>query len=116
MFGESQTYRHDLPLFQQLGLQPFENLPRTELVKVGTVTLGTVAIIDVSVECWPAQFWKFEIHLKDPKRLLVLTTGSGSLGDFWPIVEKFASGMISVDEIKMKVGNRERGFTSHDTN
>lgn len=100
-FDTANTYDEDLPLFLQLGLSPFKVKAHAD-VNCGTVRIGTRAIVDVSAHCMPAQFWTFVIHLKQPKRRLTLSTGSGLLSEYWPIIEKFADGMIAVDEYLRK--------------
>lgn len=74
--------------------------------------LGQVVVEDgeggtVTVEYMdmPARFWRFTITTNhwdseagryDGVDTLVLTTGSGRLGEYLPIAERFASGMLAV--------------------
>lgn len=55
--------------------------------------------IKVYVICMPAKFWKFEIETPDGQKW-ELTTGSGTIADYWPIALKFSEGMISAKRIQ----------------
>lgn len=55
---------------------------------------------DVLVEVMPmpARFWRFTITpLKKDVQAVTLSTGSGSLLDYWPTVVLFAGGMMHAD-------------------
>jgi hypothetical protein len=93
-FYAADTYERDLPLFKQLGLTPFEGNVDQKRFKVGTVFIHG-GKVDVFVTCFPAMFWRFEIADSSGKKS-VMRTGSGTLSEYWPIVEKIVSGMISV--------------------
>ncbi len=90
------TYSWDESLFNRLGLSHFKDAPHAEYLKVGRVELDDGAYVDVSVQCWPAQFWKFKIHSTDPERDITLATGSGTLTDYWNAARQIAEGMIVI--------------------
>lgn len=89
----SGTYSHDRPLFGTLGLRTFSRAG-TDWLDVGTVELET-ASVKIEVYCAPAQFWRFTITPKaEDVQAGVLTSGSGSLGEYWPSVVQWATGML----------------------
>jgi len=97
LFGDVlyRTYTWDLPLFAELGLTPFGEAPHGVTFEVGRVHLEAGEAI-VSVVCFPAQFWTFDIYPAggtDGQRVR-LETGSGALGTYWPIALKFLEGMV----------------------
>lgn len=95
-----RTYTWDLPLFKELGLQPFEKALHGEQFEVGRVRLDA-GEITVSVTCVPEQFWAFDIFPADGDgHPIHLITGSGSLGQYWPTVLLFLKGMIAVHVIE----------------
>lgn len=52
----------------------------------------------VEVNPMPARFWRFTVTpLKEDVHAVTLSTGSGSLLDYWPTVCLFAGGMMNVD-------------------
>lgn len=96
IFGSATTYTSDFDLFRRLGFKRF-SIDDKEYHIVGIYKLPdyNTAEIKVSVMCWPAQFWKFEIKTNEGT-YFTLTTGSGSLDDFWATMILFAQGMIGV--------------------
>lgn len=100
----SQTYDSDRGLFTELGLNMFVADEHRGRIHLGTVETDW-ASVEVEVTCMPAQFWRFTItpKVEEPvydRRLPsdvqagVLETGSGALVDYWPVVEKWVSGML----------------------
>ena len=96
---ESKTYSCDIPLFHKLGLTPFETNDN-EKILLGECVLpfDDGASIEVSVRCMPAQFWEFNVKTVDGRQYKI-TTGSGTLSDFWDTVSKVAEGMIVIEQI-----------------
>lgn len=91
----TETYDEDRPLFKDLGLKPFGFLDlRSEWHECGVVKLDS-AHIKVEVCCMPAQFWRFTIegNIQDV-RSGVLSTGSGTLTEYWPSVLHWANGCL----------------------
>lgn len=91
MYG---TYRMDVPLFTKLGLLPFKDLEHGKRTEIG-VLVFPVGKIAISVTCFPAQFWRFVLHRKDPEAVIVLTTGSGNMTRYWPTVMMFLEDMMN---------------------
>jgi hypothetical protein len=50
------------------------------------------------VTCLPAQFWRFEIETDEDKKFEV-STGSGSMSDYWSSVLKIAEGMLVINAL-----------------
>jgi hypothetical protein len=94
---EFETYRWDLPLFAELGLQPFRGQNWSELF------VGKVELKDLLIFIWvmgaPAQFWRFEIVDFGNYSTHTITTGSGALRDHWPHVLQVARGMLGVASV-----------------
>lgn len=93
-----KTYDWDVALFRDLGLPLFDGIPSHALYGVGTVKVGD-STVTLWVEPMPAMFWTAEIETPGERRYKV-TTGSGSLSDFWPSIKKIAEGMLVVEEIR----------------
>lgn len=94
LFNEFRTYDWDLPLMRDLGLKPFHGKVWEE------VFVGKVEREDALIFIWvcgaPAQFWRFEVVDFGNYSTHSITTGSGSLRDHWPHVERIAEGMLGV--------------------
>ena len=99
ILGTAKTYSWDLELFQELGLTPFSSDNQEELF-VGEYKLPHYdkANIKIWVTCMPAQFWRFEIETDEDKKFEV-STGSGSMSDYWSSVLKVAEGMLVVNAL-----------------
>lgn len=97
--GLYQTYQADLDLFSELNLQPFRDAPHAERVEVGIVDMPA-GKVKIEVTCVPAKFWRFQIFPSDESdgQRIIIRTGSGLLGDYWPCVVKFLQGMIVIEE------------------
>ncbi len=87
----------DVPVLKRLGLNFFGG--KNEFVDIGTVELGGSRNVKVEVCCMPAQFWRFTITRpsRNGPDTFVMTTGSGSLSDFWPIAKMVANDMLSIE-------------------
>ena len=99
LFDYADTYSDDLELFESLGLKPFKRLKNWN-----KTLLGEVDNVDYTVKVWvetaPAQFWSFEIFNKDAQKITYkLSTGSGTLSQYWPIVIMFATGMLVSERV-----------------
>lgn len=94
-----KPYSQDLNLFHKLGFDIFNiNDPEEHLVGVYKFPTDEPSKVKVFVTCMPAQFWRFEI-LNHAGEQIHLSTGSGSLTDYWDTVEKFATGHIFIDKV-----------------
>jgi hypothetical protein len=98
MFTESTTYTVDLGLFQKLELPTFKT-KNNEKLFVGEYKFPqpSKANVKIFVTCLPAQFWEFEVET-DEGYQCVITTGSGSLTDYWGSVYKVANGCFVVTD------------------
>jgi len=93
----ASTFDWDRPLFRELGLTPFDfDIRVKERHFVGRIKHHG-AVIKIWLKALPAQFWEFRIACGDPKRKYLVTTGSGSLSDFWPAVKLLAEDMLVVE-------------------
>lgn len=96
LFG-SGTYPVDRPLFERLGLEPFSH-PSRGWHDCGTYETDR-ASVKVEVSCMPAQFWRFTITSKiEDVQDGVLSTGSGTLAQYWPSVEHWINGCLQYEE------------------
>ena len=96
MFETCETLKKDLPLFAQLGLPPFK-AKGGERTLVGRVPFKDGSYVKVWVTAAPAQFWHFEVYCVEGDRIHKVSTGSGSLSDYWPTVRLLAEGLLVVD-------------------
>lgn len=96
--GSYATYHVDLPLFAELGLDRFQAAAHGIEIHVG-VARFPAGSVQISVSCYPAQFWKLEVERDEPEAHIMLTTGSGSLTEYWPTVLLFLSDMMNVKEV-----------------
>lgn len=96
---ESRTYSCDIPLFHKLGLTPFETSNHEKII-VGKCVLpfDDNASVEISVRCMPAQFWEFNVNTVDGRHYKI-TTGSGTLSDYWDTISKVAEGMLVIEQI-----------------
>lgn len=97
LFGNVTTYEVDKPLFRKLGFKEF-NIGNSDKTLIGTHDVEDF-IVRVSVECYPAQFWTFEIEEKETGNVIDLSTGSGYMSEYWNTVELIIGGML---DIKLK--------------
>ena len=95
MFDTADTYDSDLPLFAELRLKPFKNIPSRKRHYIGVVRLDQERTVEIYVTPVPAQFFEFDINC-DGKRYKV-TTGSGCLSDYWPSAKLIAENMLVVE-------------------
>ena len=98
-FNTAQTYTQDLQLFKELGLKPFKVNCR-EKKYVGDYVLPDYDIgkIKIFVECYPAQFWSFEVETCEGEKLEI-STGSGTLSEYWESVIHVATGCFVVTKL-----------------
>jgi hypothetical protein len=87
----SSAYGCDHGLFRSLGLPVFRNIAGKH--KVGCVQIAGHRV-EVGVICMPAQFWEF--HVAGPHFQGELSTGSGTLTDYWWAVEALAKGQARI--------------------
>ncbi len=101
----AETHSRDLPLFGELGLNPFTT-ENEEEIYLGEYKLPGYkkASIEIWVTCTPAQFWRFEIIMED-KRKFQMETGSGSLKDYWPSALLIAKDLLTVTQKNKKQRN-----------
>lgn len=118
--GSAYTHNGDRELCEELGLKT-TGWGR-EWTEIGTVIVAEeeyekdyghkhAATVKVEVSCLPAQFFRFTInvpvfkseHLDETERSgwygtkeTILSTGSGGIGEYWPVAKLFAEDMISV--------------------
>jgi hypothetical protein len=98
MFETCETLKIDLPLFAELRLLPFKAC-RSERALVGKVTLAGGSYVKIWVTAAPAQFWHFKVYCAENSKVHKVSTGSGSLSDYWPSVRLMAEGLLTVDEV-----------------
>src|SRR3989339_1792189 len=92
--GLDHTYTDDLPLFQELGLPIFDLTSPVHDYEVGTVLLsGGNAVVRVTLDALPSQFWKFYITDMEGNSS-IYSSGSGPLRRFSPSIELIAENML----------------------
>jgi hypothetical protein len=98
MFDETySTYPEDLKLFKELGLEPFDKILNWSSIKVGECEVDNCAI-EIFVEGYPAQFWRFIIHYENDSKKEV-RTGSGSLTQYWESIRLISSGCLVISDV-----------------
>lgn len=101
MFGPNEPYAADLALLKELGIKPFGyNEHDQSDHAVGIYTFPDGSTVEISVQCLPAQFWRFKIDAKESSRKYEVSTGSGTLSDYWPMVVKMVNGMFVVKSVE----------------
>lgn len=107
---ECSTHGRDIELLQKLGLKVFKDIPLQKKIKLGSIRIDKIedentVSVNVFVQGFPAQFWEFEINLRnkdDNKKWqnILVGTGSGCFSDYWkklyPLFKELASGMITI--------------------
>jgi hypothetical protein len=73
-------------------LEPFEEIENYSHLKLGRVSVGKDAWVELEVSGAPCLFWFFVIHRDSDDKTFKVTTGSGSLQTYWPIAEVLAVG------------------------
>jgi len=96
------TYSSDRPLFKLLGLMPFTDIPISKGYFVGEVKFKNGSVVKIWVFPAPAQFWKFEIFVAESKKTTRVSTGSGTLDNFWNAIKLIAEDMIDVENTEFK--------------
>lgn len=90
------TYDEDKELFQRIGLKPFVG-KNWETLYVGKVKNEEN---NTSVKIWvqgaPAQFFKFEVKVGD--KITKISTGSGTLSQYWPMIQMMLDNMFVVND------------------
>ena len=94
--GNAETYQVDLPLFEKLGLKKF-SINYREKHFVGTVNLDDRSV-SIYVSCFPAHFWEFEIESVD-NGCFKVSTGTGSLTQYWQSIELIMDGCLVVEKL-----------------
>ncbi|MCL4305860.1 hypothetical protein KJZ99_08080 [bacterium] len=89
-----RTYSDDLPLFEQLGLPTVDLTSPVQDYEVGTALLsGGSAVVRITLDAHPAQFWKF--YITDAEgHSSVYRLGSGTLSSFWPSIQLIADNLL----------------------
>lgn len=92
------TYYEDQDLFTELCIPRFKEIPNWTSIRVGETYVS-----DCKVEIWvegaPAQFWTFNIEFPQGEKKRV-STGSGSLADYWKSIEYMCSGCLIIEDVK----------------
>jgi hypothetical protein len=90
----ARTYTDDLPLFEELGLPVFDLTSPAHDYEVGTVLLsGGNAVVRITLDALPSQFWKF--YITDAEgHSSIYRTGSGPLNSFWRSITLIAENML----------------------
>jgi hypothetical protein len=102
MFEICEPLKTDLPLFSELRLPPFK-ARRGEKTLVGKVGLAGASYVKVWVVAMPALFWHFEVYCAENDRVHKVSTGSGSLSEYWNAVRIMAEGLLVVEESAERV-------------
>jgi hypothetical protein len=99
---KASTYSSDWSLFKTLGLKPFIDIPTGKEYFVGEVKFKNGSDVMVWVCATPAQFWKFNVFIAEYNKTIKVSTGSGSLNDFWNTIKLIAENMIDVESVEFK--------------
>jgi len=94
-FENNHSYLQDVELLKELKLAAW-SAKRCEEKKIGIVVCDE-STVEIFVTCYPAQFYKFII--KVGSKVYEMTTGSGSLSDYWPMAKAIAENMVVVKEV-----------------
>jgi len=98
----ASTYSSDRPLFKLLGLMPFTDIPTHKEYFVGEVKFKNDSVVKIWVIATPAQFWKFEVFVADSNKTTKVSTGSGTLENFWNAIKLIAEDMLDVEKTEFK--------------
>ena|SRR5271157_294325 len=97
VLNTASIYSSDISLFKTLGLAIFINIPTNKEYFVGEVKFKNGSVVKVSVFPAPALFWKFDVFVAESKKHIKVSTGSGSLKDFWNAIKLIAENMLDVE-------------------
>ena len=101
-FNTASTYSSDRPLFKTLGLMFFTDIPTGKEYFVGEVKFKNGSVVKIWVCAMPAQFWKFEIFVAQSFKTTNVSTGSGTLSNFWYAIKLIAEDMLDVEKTEFK--------------
>jgi hypothetical protein len=104
-FENSYPYSQDVKLLKELKLAAW-SAKHGEEKKIGIVVCKE-STVEIFVTCLPAQFYKFiiKVGLKNydtdivSHQIYEMTTGSGSLSDYWPMAKAIAENMVVIKEV-----------------
>jgi len=102
LLNTASTYSSDRPLFKTLGLMFFTDIPTGKEYFVGEVEFKNGSIVKIWVCATPAQFWKFEIFVAQSFKTTNVSTGSGTLENFWNSIKLIAEDMLDVEKTEFK--------------
>lgn len=99
-----ELYPEDIKLLSILGIdtshiapEAFYNSRHNE----GGLYLGranyTGGYIDLSVVLMPSHFWTAKIYCAETKKIYKVSTGSGTLKQYWNTFEEIMNGMIVIE-------------------
>ncbi len=98
----SSTYSSDVALFKKLGLETFSKIPSNTEYFVGEVKFDNGSKAKIWVYPMPAQFWKIEVFVSESNKTTKVSTGSGTLCDFWNTIKLIADDMLDVENTEFK--------------
>lgn len=93
----ASTSSSDFLLFKIIGLKVFHKIPCNIEYYAGEVELENHSTIKVWVYPAPAMFWKFEVYVAETENTVIVSTGSGTLNDFWNSIKLIAEGMLDIN-------------------
>jgi len=102
VLNTASTYSSDRSLFKLLGLMPFTDIPTNKEYFVGEVKFKNGSVVKIWICPTPAQFWKFEVFVAESNKTTKISTGSGTLENFWYAIKLIAEDMLDVENIEFK--------------
>ena len=94
-FENNYPYPQDVKLLKELKLAAW-SAKHGEEKKIGIVVCDE-STVEIFVTCLPAQFYKFVI--KEDAKVYEMTTGSGTLSDYWPMAKAIAKNMVVIKDV-----------------
>ena len=80
----------------------FTDIPTGKEYFVGEVKFKNGSVVKVWVCPASAQFWKFEVFVADSNKTTKVSTGSGTLENFWNAIKLIAEDMLDIEKIEFK--------------
>ena len=78
----------------------FTDIPTGKEHFVGEVKFKNGSVVKVWVCPAPAQFWKFEVFVAQSFKTTNISTGSGTLENFWNAIKLIAEDMLDIEKIE----------------
>lgn len=97
-----KPYKWEVKFYEEEGIPSWE-CKTHETRKLGKIySEEDGSFIEAEVHPMPAQFWKFRVYSAESGKTYNISTGSGGLMNYFPVMRSIATGMIVIESIETK--------------